>query len=459
MGKNNKRTIWGDNGNNTLYGTSSDDIIYGLDGDDVIYGGDGSDIIYAGNGNDFIIGGFGLDTIYGGDGNDTISWDNWSAGLSVDLAAQRVTFYANGGYECFYSIENIVGSRGNDYMSGDSLNNVLSGNFGDDQIYGRDGNDTLKGDAGNDKLYGGNGNDTLDGGIGNDLLYGDSGNDTIYGSAGTDFIDGGSEYDTLNYSALGEAITLTAGATVTKGSSGQDVTFNVEQFVGASGKTNVIDATGSVAVEINLETESLKVKNAAGDRLYSVKNFVNAIGSQLSDIIYGNSGNNNIDGGDGKDFLFGGGGNDQIAGGAGNDDIFGGEGDDVLVGGEGDDFMVGGGGNDTLTSLQATDYLSGTDEAHAGANELDILIGGLENDRFVLGDAKQAYYVANGTGDFAGILDFQAQVDVIVLHGAAANYSLQTSGADTSILYNGDRVAILQNTSGLNLNSSNFEFV
>jgi Ca2+-binding RTX toxin-like protein len=456
-----KKTIWGDNGNNTLYGTNGNDIIYGLDGDDVIYGGDGSDVIYAGNGNDFIIGGFGIDTIYGGDGNDTISWDNWLKGLSVDLASQRVYFNGDGGSEYFYSIENVVGSRGNDRMYGDYLNNVLSGNAGDDQIYGRDGNDTLKGDAGSDQLFGGNGSDTLDGGLGNDLIYGESENDSIVGSVGNDAIDGGNGTDMLNYSALAEAVTLKVDGTIAKGGAGQDVTYNVESFIGASGKANVIDATGTAAVEINLEAESLKVKATSGvsDRFYSIKNFVNAIGSQLSDIISGNSGNNNIDGGDGKDFLFGNGGNDQLAGGAGNDDIFGGEGDDVLVGGEGDDFMVGGGGNDTLTSLQATDYLSGTDEAHAGANERDILIGGLENDRFVLGDAQQAYYVANGTEDFAGILDFQAQVDVIVLHGAAESYTLLADGQNTSISYNGDRIAILQNTTGLTLNSSNFEFV
>ena len=47
-------------------------------------------------------------------------------------------------------------------LTGNELNNVISGNSGDD---------TLLGGAGNDVLYGYQGNDTISGGDGNDRIY------------------------------------------------------------------------------------------------------------------------------------------------------------------------------------------------------------------------------------------------------------------------------------------------
>lgn len=78
-------------------------------------------------------------------------------------------------------IENAIGGRGNDTISGNELDNRLIGNAGDDVIDGL---------AGNDFIDGGEGRDTLIGGAGNDTIVWDE-NDNLDG------LDGGSGYDIL----------------------------------------------------------------------------------------------------------------------------------------------------------------------------------------------------------------------------------------------------------------------
>jgi Ca2+-binding RTX toxin-like protein len=67
---------------------------------------------------------------------------------------------------------------------------VVLGTEGDDILSGGSGNDMLCGFGGNDVLYGGSGNDILVGGSGWDQLYGESGGDTLYGEPG-EVLDGG----------------------------------------------------------------------------------------------------------------------------------------------------------------------------------------------------------------------------------------------------------------------------
>jgi Ca2+-binding RTX toxin-like protein len=117
------------------------------------------------------------------------------------------------GTDILYSIENLIGSDGNDVFDGDHGANSLSGNDGNDAIRGHNGNDTilggddddiLWGDEGNDtvfgeddddKLRGGLGNDVLDGGRGDDHIRGEQGNDTIEGGAGSDTVFSWGEFD------------------------------------------------------------------------------------------------------------------------------------------------------------------------------------------------------------------------------------------------------------------------
>ena len=86
----------------------------------------------------------------------------------------------------------IIGTTGND---------TLTGTTGADTIYGFAGNDSISGGDGNDQVYGDEGNDTLDGGAGVNELYGGDGNDVYYISSDTTYIYDSAGTDTAYVSA------------------------------------------------------------------------------------------------------------------------------------------------------------------------------------------------------------------------------------------------------------------
>lgn len=115
----------------------------------------------------------------------------------------------------------MIGSFGNDRMSGsinddimillsgadtargNSGNDKIQGNEDVDQLYGENGDDILQGGTGSDQLYGGNGDDVIAGGSGDDFLVGGAGNDKLYGDIGDDILSGQSGAD---YFDCGEGV-------------------------------------------------------------------------------------------------------------------------------------------------------------------------------------------------------------------------------------------------------------
>ncbi|MBE9064024.1 calcium-binding protein [cf. Phormidesmis sp. LEGE 11477] len=111
----------------------------------------------------------------------------------------------------------IIGTDGDDTLSGDAGNNTLdglagndtlAGGLGNDIILGGDGDDILRGDensrnpqddvmGGNDIIFGGEGSDRIGGKSGNDILSGDAGDDFIWGDDGDDIIMGSAGNDIL----------------------------------------------------------------------------------------------------------------------------------------------------------------------------------------------------------------------------------------------------------------------
>lgn len=77
---------------------------------------------------------------------------------------------------------NLLGTTGNDVLSGGAASDTIRGNAGNDRITGGDGNDFLYGDSGSDRLNGGRGNDSVFGRTGSDRLFGDDGNDLLTGA-------------------------------------------------------------------------------------------------------------------------------------------------------------------------------------------------------------------------------------------------------------------------------------
>jgi Ca2+-binding RTX toxin-like protein len=143
--------------------------------------------VWTGGGNDVLIGDDGPNEFYTGyscnnepsttesvtgkGGVDRITFTAQGSGVSgpveVDLQAQTARVNINGGpisvLITLSSIEEVIGTDGEDVILGDDGPNSLSGGYGDDTINGRGGDDQLLGDGGNDSLDGGPGANHNDG--------------------------------------------------------------------------------------------------------------------------------------------------------------------------------------------------------------------------------------------------------------------------------------------------------
>jgi Ca2+-binding RTX toxin-like protein len=255
-------------------------------GDDFILDGTGTGrVLQGGQGNDVIVGGSGGDTIFGGTGTDTAAYVNATSGITLNMTFGRsLSSQFNGGDargDVLDSIENVVGSRYDDYVLATKVNN---------RIWGGAGHDTLIGGAGIDQLRGGAGYDTLfaekdtSGGLGNPIsttreqLYGDSGNDTLIAGRNRDRLDGGTE----------ELTTIGNGEL---------------EFAGDIASYRLSDA----AVNINLATGAVSGGYATGDLLVDIEA---VSGSSHGDTLTGNGDRNILEGGEGNDQLRGGGDSD-----------------------------------------------------------------------------------------------------------------------------------------------------
>ena len=222
-------------GNDILKGGLGNDILLGMAGNDELDGGAGVDKLYGGRGDDQLKGGADADVIAGGAGIDTLSYadslagtDN--AGITLDLsgATSHASVATGSGEDAqgdtVSSVENIIGSAGNDIITGSNAfaasayaaeaaidyldaypegSSELAG-FVDSLVEAFDGANMLEGGAGDD---------TLKGLGGNDILLGGDDNDILAGGAGIDFIDGGSGIDTLSYEGEIAGVTIVlAGA-------------------------------------------------------------------------------------------------------------------------------------------------------------------------------------------------------------------------------------------------------
>lgn len=225
------------------------------------------------------------DTVYTGPTNDVLDliWDTGgidtlSAGDSdeaVVLSLAEGSFSQFHGYDDLViaygsTIENAIGSRFSDWITGNDTANDVMGWGGADLIYGEGGNDEIRGHGGNDYLNGGDGNDSLYGGADNDDLYGGAGNDWLAGHGGDDELYGGAGNDRM-FADWGDD-TLDGGA--------------------------------------------------GDDRVF---------GGDGHDLVAGGDGADLLFGGAGNDLLAGGTGDDELTGEAGEDVLYGGDGSDRFV--------------------------------------------------------------------------------------------------------------------------------
>ena len=385
-------TLDGGDGADTIYGGEGDDTLTG--GDSARSGGDGADTIYGGAGDDTLEGGRGVDNLDGGDGTDTLSYANEDVlvgfeGVAVDLSNDIDTakVYAGGGsgsvIDNIANFENVIGSKGDDKITGDNKDNVLEGLAGDDTIDGMGGDDIIKGGAGDDNLDGGDGTDTLSYeselvGVAVDL----SADTAVDNDAARNTRDTISNFENVIGSQGDDEITGDDNDNVIAGGEGTDT------LVGGDGTDTLSYENEQTAVNINLDFAGGQTATNVADNSIvrdTISGFENVIGSQGDDTIAGDANDNVIEGGAGADTLDGGAGTDtlsyesseeavqvdlgqtgpqssagdakgdtlsgfeNIIGSAGADTLTGDDGDNVIKGGEGFDTLVGGGGADTLS--------------------------------------------------------------------------------------------------------------
>ncbi|MBC3873129.1 DUF4214 domain-containing protein [Undibacterium flavidum] len=349
----------------------------------------------------------------------------------------------------------IVGTNGADTLSGDILNDHISGLAGPDTLYGGAGDDTLIGGnedsaQDSDTLYGDDGNDLLKGGAGNDTLYGGNGNDVLEGGSGDDiFFDSngfntqrGQDGDDRFNIASNDALSFEGG--IYEGGNGND-TFSINSYSklknisinGGAGvdtiifySSNISDAkvtdfsiTDGDMIDLNPLMPSSVASNpfgslgyfkasqdgnnvvisfdpdGAASSLYGMRTLIT-----LENILLQNLSSKNFakgwhpNGSEIGEEIRGTNGADILAGKNLNDTIYGVDGDDRIQGGAGNDTLYGDAGNDDLNGDSGNDVLSGgtgNDRLDGGAGD-DTLDGGDGDDN--LSDEYGTNILRGGAG-------------------------------------------------------------
>jgi len=361
------------NGNDTLNGSVFDDILDAGNGSDDIFGRLGFDWLKAGSG-------AGNDYYDGGGDVDTIDYSSTLLGVVVNLSlSSDHAFGPEIDTDQIINVENVVGGKGSDQITGDGFANLLiggdgadtlDGGLGNDSLYGGEGKDLLIGRGGNDTLRGEGGNDQLFTGFGDDRGEGGAGNDLIKTGPGKDTLLGGSGDDTLGASNRSDLLRGEAGNDLMLGSNGNDRLFGgdgndtmlggngrdtlqgdagADRLVGGGNTDTASYADAGAGVQVRLWAGDGTKGEATGDQLIDMENL---IGSGFNDTLTGDDSANRIDGKLGNDIIQGLGGADQLIGGRGADTITGGAGDDTFL-------YFNGDGADTITDFTAG---AGTDD-------------------------------------------------------------------------------------------------
>ncbi|MDJ0712964.1 MAG: calcium-binding protein [Prochloraceae cyanobacterium] len=427
----------GTNRDDRLFGTSGADTVNGFAGNDLLVGRNGNDRLNGGGGNDILNGGFGINTLNGGAGFDRVTYNFFNGGVNVDLRTGVTTSPGNINLrDRLISIEDIVGSSGNDR---------LIGNNADNDLFGVNGNDILNGFGGEDILSGGNGNDRL---------FGGEGNDTLNGGFGVDTFNGGAGFDLVNYNFFNGKVNVdlrTGVATFPGNTTLTERLISIEDVIGSGGNNSLIGN--------NLDNDLFGVKG--NDRLIGLDGDDRLNGGEGNDTLNGGFGVDTLNGGAGFDLVtynffngrvnvdlrtgvatfpgnknlterlisiedvIGSGGNNVLIGNSADNDLFGVNGNDILYGVAGDDILYGGNGNDRLIGGGFV----------FNSFELDTLNGGLGADTFVLGNANRGFYRGEG---YATISDFfREDGDKIQLKGNRSNYNFVQAVDGLEIRYAG----------------------
>ncbi|XZN97071.1 MAG: DUF4347 domain-containing protein [Microcoleus sp.] len=283
----------------------------------------------------------------------------------------------------------VLGTAGNDYLTGSDANEMFVAALGDDTVLGEGGSDIVFGDRqqdfiaagwGNDIVYAGKESDIVFGGKNADRIFGDRSSDTLYGDRGPDTIvgDNGNSVDLTGND--GDLIFGGEGADAIAGNQGKDTVY------GGKGADIVYGGMENDVIWGDRGADTLLGDNGDDSLFGGVLNAL-AKDSEGRDWLFGGDGNDLLNGQDNDDTLLGGGGRDLVFGGKGGDRIFG-EGDsDTLYGGLGSDTILGDYGKavDSTITTSEGDLIFGNDND-------DIIGGGSGNDTLLAGKGNDLVY-------------------------------------------------------------------
>ena len=226
----------------------------------------------------------------------------------------------------------------------------------------------------------------------------------------------------------------------------QVVSENTGEFLTAKIQGNPAPAQPAVPVvqgDVELVNTSPEILGAEGKNLVGTDDSDTLIGDSGNDFISARKASDSLDGGGGNDTIYGGRGLDTLTGGSGDDILFGGRGADSLDGGIGNDSLYGGKGDDTLLGGLGDDFLS-------GENGNDFLIGGSGSDRFLL---------TPSTGSDT-VIDFEVGIDKFALDNGLTFQQLEISqAAGGTVLKVISTDQVLATVTGLNSSITASDFV
>ncbi|MGI0046665.1 MAG: HYR domain-containing protein [Nitrosotalea sp.] len=127
-------------------------------------------------------------------GTTTIQWTAVDKFGNTKTLDQTVDVLACGKPESLYNV--IMGTNGNDTLTGSSVQNLILGLDGNDIIHAGPAGDCIIAGNGNSVIFGGSGNDMIIAGNGDNIIRGSTGNELVYVGTGSNIIQGGTGHNT-----------------------------------------------------------------------------------------------------------------------------------------------------------------------------------------------------------------------------------------------------------------------
>ena len=498
-----------------IWGTTSD-TLYNMEiavagtGNDTIIADNLADSIYGGSGNDTIFAGSGVDLLDGQSGTNALYLTNLSSGVLVQLngTSQGTAIYGTSTTDKLYNFEVVVGGAGGNTLIADNLTDSLYGGSGDDSIFAGSGLDLLDGQAGNNTLYltnlstgvkvalngtsagtaivgtvtdtlynmevvvAGNGNNTLIADNNADTFFGGAGTDSLFAGSGQDYLDGGAGTNALFLTNLSQGVTVTLNGT-SQGSavwgSVTDTLANIEIVVGGvgnntliadnltdslyggSGNDSIFAGSGKDLLDGMGGTNALYLSNISTGVLVKLNGtsagtaIVGSVTDSIAnfEIVVGGNGNNTLI----ADNL-----TDSLYGGSGNDTLFAGSGQDLLDGGAGTNalYLTNLTGNVTVALNGAAQGTAAWGSVTDSLYNIEVVVAGSGNNTLIADNATDSLYGGSGNDTlFAGsgqdLLDGKGGTNALYLTNIATGVTVALNGTSTGTAIVGTVTDILSN--------------